>query len=448
MRTLIRHGMIVTGDGRMLNRGTLVLEDDCILEVTSANIGSCSDVETMDAMGQIVMPGIINNHAHGVVLGAPLFGTGATPLTDRVTLNNLDKHLLEGTTTLLNVDGFATMARAEMTAAKHPINIKTSTIHTPLNIKAAHLCDGDGIRIEHEEQTVEGMLQQVAVAIAEVGDGGTLGGGSQDYMYIPRAIEKATGIKISSEQACALKLAVLGKYILPPTYNPGDVTLLLQELNLQDKIDESGVKALIESTVLPPFRVAIDGMLEGGEYAQRYKAPIIVHHAAASLQVVKKMAYLGPLLIAGHSNHPSFELQECIDAARYLKEHGVVIDISTVDTFGAQRMVKSPDNFYSLVKQGIADTISTDYGGGNYDAITLSLQHLVTDGICSLPKAVAMATGNVASAFPQLAPERGVLKKGNVADIIFVDKADISKVNTVMVGGKVVVDDGRLVYRG
>ncbi|NLM21059.1 MAG: amidohydrolase family protein [Peptococcaceae bacterium] len=173
---------------------------------------------------------------------------------------------------------------------------------------------------------------------------------------------------------------------------------------------------------------------------------MIVHNASASAKVVREMAYLGQLLVAGHSNHPSFELEECLETCRYLKEHGVIIDVSTLDTFGAKQIADSPENLYALVREGIADTISTDYAGGAHDALILCVERLVKDGICNLQSAVSMVTGNVASLIPGIASQRGTLKRGNIADIVIVEQDNISIVNKVIIGGRIVVDHGKLVF--
>ncbi len=392
------------------------------------------------------MPGIINNHAHLVVIGAPRFASAATPVAPEETIRNLDKHLLGGTTTILNVDGFATMEEVNETNSRHPINIKTGTTHTPINIKAAYLGDGKGMKAEHADQTAEDMLANGAVAIAEIGAGATLGGGVQEYLYIPQAVKKATGVEITAPQARALKSAVLGDYIDPPVYDEEGLVVLMDEYRLSDSIKPNALKKLIEDTVLPPFKDAVAGIIEAGKYAERLETIVSIHHAAPTLNVTRELAYLGEKLVAGHSNHPSFKTDEAIEQCRWLKERGVIIDVSTLDTFGARQLVTSTDTLYALVREGLVDTISTDYAGGNFDSIIVCIYNLVKDGVCPLPQAVAMATGNVARLFPGLAPERGILAKGKVADIILVDQEDMGRVKEVFISGKTVIKDGCPVY--
>jgi len=63
----------------------------------------------------------------------------------------------------------------------------------------------------------------------------------------------------------------------------------------------------------------------------------------------------------------------------------------------------------------------------------------------SLPAAVAMATANVADAIPGIAPRRGRVMPGAVADLVMTDPAELHRVGTVLIGGKIVVRDGRRV---
>jgi imidazolonepropionase-like amidohydrolase len=447
MKLVIKGGTIVTGDGStVIYDGVVVIEGGIITELADTKAVVPEGTQTIDATGQVIMPGIINNHAHAVIDGAPLFASGTPPLTSEQTFSHLDRHLLQGTTTILNVDGFATIEQVENTNCRHPINLKTGTIHTPKNIKAAYMADGKGMKPENEKITAEEMVRKGAVALAEVGAGATLGGGVQDYLFIPRAIREVTGIELSAPQANALKLAVVGKYIMPPVFDKARTANLMNEFKLTDKITIETLKKLIEDTVLPSFEDAIAGLVEAGKYAQRLGIPVSIHHAAPTKEVTKKMAYLGPLLVAGHSNHGSFDTEESVRACRWLKAKDVIIDVSTLDTFGARQLVPNTDNLYSLIRENLVDTISTDYAGGNWDAISVCLDYLVKDSVCSLPSAVSMATGNVARLFPGLAPKRGVIAVGNVADIILVDDGNLGKVNMVIVEGKVVVEHGKTCY--
>jgi imidazolonepropionase-like amidohydrolase len=58
---------------------------------------------------------------------------------------------------------------------------------------------------------------------------------------------------------------------------------------------------------------------------------------------------------------------------------------------------------------------------------------------------IRLVTSSPAGFIPGLAPNRGLVEKGKVADLIIVDRDDITKVRTVIIGGEVVVDEGRIV---
>jgi imidazolonepropionase-like amidohydrolase len=148
-------------------------------------------------------------------------------------------------------------------------------------------------------------------------------------------------------------------------------------------------------------------------------------------------------LIAGHSNHSSFAPGEAVEHAVRLKELGVTVDVSTFDAFGARRLSTGPDRMFALLAAGVVDTISTDYAGGHHDPVLLAIDRAVAAGVVSLPAAVAMATANVADAVPGLAPRRGRVEPGAIADLIVTDPHDLPGVTTVLIGGRIAVRDGR-----
>jgi alpha-D-ribose 1-methylphosphonate 5-triphosphate diphosphatase PhnM len=97
-----------------------------------------------------------------------------------------------------------------------------------------------------------------------------------------------------------------------------------------------------------------------------------------------------------------------------------------------------------MMKEGLVDIISTDYAGGLWDSELLLLDAAVREGAVDLPTAIAMATGNVTKVFPKLAPNRGLIEPGRVADVVVVNRDNIGKVKTVIIAGTVTVEDGKI----
>ena len=130
---LLKNGLVVTGDGRTLYEKASVLIDD---EGDIAYVGERVDdtveakAEVVDCTGKAVMPGMINHHQHGVTFG-PIFASGLKNYGRERIIELLDRDLLQGHTTTMNVDGFATMDEVKETQANHPMRLKTATTHLP-----------------------------------------------------------------------------------------------------------------------------------------------------------------------------------------------------------------------------------------------------------------------------------------------------------------------------
>ena len=117
----------------------------------------------------------------------------------------------------------------------------------------------------------------------------------------------------------------------------------------------------------------------------------------------------------------------------------------TADAFGARQLDSTPDVTFALLREGLVDAISTDFSGGYHDPMLLTLQKAIEAGLVSIPRAVQLATSGPAALIRGLAPRRGLIRPGYVADLCIVDGEDISRVHFVLISGQVVVEDGRLV---
>jgi len=445
VRTAVLHGCdLVDGTGGAPQRGIdIVITGDTIREIVPARppetYGRADEI--VAAGGTLAIPGLINNHTHGTAYG-PLFPSGHKGLAHEQVRANLDRHLLEGTTTVLCVDGFVTAEALARTNDDHPVTVKLASCNTPACLRAASIEDGSGLTDEARAFTARQAVGAGAVALGEIGAGHTLGGGGASYMYIPAEVAKRTGVTITPRQSDALKVAVLGRHISASSFDRDAAEEALAAAGLAGRLSAGEIREIVSGIILPAFDIALDGLAEAADYARQAGVPVLVHNAAASMRQVAAIARTGVQLIAGHSNHSSFELREALEHAERLKELGAIIDVSTLDTFGAQRLTSGPELFYAMLKGGLADTISTDYAGGYHDAILLAIDRATKAGVAGLPAAIAMATANVADAIPEVAPRRGRLTPGAVADIVLTDPADLPRVRTVIIGGETVVRDG------
>jgi len=446
MKIAIVNSQIVFPDkNKVIENGSLLIENGLITRIDKVKYRYDYSVDMLiDAEEGYLIPGLINHHSHGFTLG-PLFPNGAKPISFEFIFRNLNRHLIQGTTTLLNLDGFATFEEVEIIKKLHPMNIKMATSYTPLNVKAAMLVDGFGIKQIHKKISLEEIIQRGAVALGEIGGGGILGGGSASYLYLPKAIEEKIGKRITTEQSNNLKIAVLGKSIDPSFTDREKIKIALKEAELEEQISIEEAISIVMDSVYSSVEVARNGIREAAKMSVKYNIPMIAHNAAASKEVIFEVAKkLGPKLIAGHSNHMSYTEQEMIDTAKELKKYGVIIDILSGDSFKAKQLMTSGqfDATLQMIEEGLVDLISTDFMGGNWDSILQVLEAAVIQKKISLPQAIALATSNVVKAIPGISPNGGIIEEGKVADVVILNNKQISKVKHVFINGIPVILDG------
>lgn len=443
---VIRNGTVITGDGKTVLPDTSVfVKGDRIVRIAREEPEPASTV--IDASGRYVIPGVINHHAHGVSCGP--FSTGAFPFTLEKASRYADRHLLQGTTTLINVCGMGTLEEHARLASRHPMRIEHATGHVPSNIKAIELVDGVGLEDVHRRTAARTQIEQGAAAIGEIGAGGTLGGGAQDYKYIPQVIAAETGVEIHPLQAKALKVAVLGHYMRREDFNGDQVAEVLEETGLEKKLSVERAREIIEEIALPPVRHALQGFDEAAELSAETGVPVVFHSSAVSagriLELAERHAGSKARLVAGHSNHNMFDVDECVNMARRLRDAGVVIDVSSLDGV-ITHWRNTSERLEALAREGLIDTISTDFAGGHWDSVLETVHWLVDHEFHSIAQGVALATGNVAKVFEIAAPDRGFIEVGKVADLVLTDDKNVGRVETVVVGGQVVADGGWACY--
>ncbi|MFC4117290.1 amidohydrolase [Nonomuraea zeae] len=435
---ILNNGLIVNGDGRTAPfTGSIVIEGSRIAAVGPAGYtGGVGDV-VIDAGGRLLMPGAVNPHAHAVAPG-PRFASGTPGVSVEEALGNLRCHLAQGHTTVVDLDGFKVPEETALVRGRQPVRVESSTIHFEPMFTAADAVDGAGLDDVHRATTAQKMVATGAVVIGEVGAGMTLGGGGQDYMYIPAALEKATGVRILPAQAKALKYAVLGRHVRPGSPDRQKIADLLRQQGLADLIGVDTVITLIEESVLPSFQVALDGLVASADLALELGVPTLVHNSAPSDEAAREAARIAKeLFIGGHTNHGTFSSEEAVRNARWIKEQGGFVEIDTFDAWGRRELHATPEHLIALVQEGLVDIMATDYAAGHWDGMFEMVDAVARVGLAPLEQAVAMATGNVGRALPRVGAERGVLKAGLLADVVISAPRSPAEVCCVVIGGEI-----------
>lgn len=424
---LVLTGTVVTGDGATVwEPGHLVVEDGVI-----AAAGPGRRAGAVEVRDGLITPGLINLHAHCLTLG-PAHATGSRSATEAEVQEYKDRHLRGGTTTVLSVDGFPLWSEYLALRDRHPLKVLKCTTHTPANVRAAELADGEGLTDAHRRATVEELVEQGAICVGEVGAGGTLGGGMQENVYIPDAFQRLTGLRMEPLQARALKDAVLGRRIDPTALDREALRGAMEECGLARLVTAEQVIDTIHRTVLPSMEPAYEGLREAAAAAARVRRPFLVHHAAASEEVTLEIAREG--MIAGHVNHPTFTVEESLRSARLLRERGALLEISCLNLFTRTKGLSDVDNFLALVREDLVDFVGTDYAAGRYHPTSVALAALVARGLATVAKAVAYCSGNVARLLPAFT-DAGLLAAGRAADVAIFSR-DLADCRAVLVGGR------------
>lgn len=443
MRMNIYDVNIITGDGKTFLEGASIeIDGELISEIIRVPYpGFRKSDMRINGRGGFLIPGIINYFAHQICTG-PIIGlTGQPGVSKRRVAQFLEEHLLQGTTTAINGDGLPTMEEVAEARSLTPILIQKMTGHLPSYLEGAKFLNLGGLKKEHW-LTVEEMVKQGAVAIGEMGSG------EEDWsqfrlFVIPQIVESMTGIRIRVEDSGALK-AVLLDAQPPDEKAASDV---LAKIGISSEKIKPVIKRLKETVAQRReyAKFAKEGTREGAKAARKLGLPMAFHMTTATKdEAIEYAKELGSLLIATHSNF-TFKPGEAIEAAKAIKKEGGWVDILTGDALRAREYLKNNATALAMLDEGLVDIVSTDTIATYWDPILMFLEYAVQQRVVDLPQAIALATANVTKAVPKAAPNRGEIAVGKVADLVILSKDSLSDVRTVIIGGRVVVDEGRIV---
>lgn len=450
--TVIEHATLVVGDGSdPIADGTLVMAGGVISAVSeeSPDRDVSSSATYVDAGGDVVMPGVINAHAHSL-LDTPMSASGTTRPGRVGAKGHRDRHLLDGCTTVVNVDSFGLPGELFAANEHHPLKVELGSCPTPANVEAATLIDGRALTDAHESATIPEVVEAGAVLLGEVG-GPTLVGGVQRYQYIPDAVEEATGRRVTPLQASGLIDAVIGKYADPDAYDERKAEAALAEAGLEDDLTPDGLQDIVMETTWPSVETALDGFDEVAAYAEAYGVPMMTHSSPTSMEKVLELAGREVPLVSGHTNYPTFDHEEGLEFAATLKDRGVTVEACTWDIFAETNGVGGdPEEMaamlFEFIREGYVDYLSTDYGDATFHSTLVAVEESVETDVTSLGEAVALVSGNVAAALPGVGSARGTLASGKAADVVITDAEAVADVKAVYIDGRRVVDGGELAY--
>ncbi len=431
MRLDVVNGHVVTGDGRSYLEDTSVATEDGLITALHRIRHLPYRVysqRVLDAEGGLILPGLINIHTHVVSFGPLCPGLPRDGAPEERILANLDNHLHQGTTTVLSLDGFALPFENDAINKMHPVNVKMSTLHTPKNVASGEM-GGNRLGPYHRSFTASEAVSSGAVAMGEVGSWATTGATYEKNLRLDRPI------------------TVIDALALDAAYLSGDdraIARIIERAGLEPMtVDEA--KTLVRETSVEPMAVAKEAILEMIDYAPRLGIPALCHTEPDTYLQIREVAReIGDKMVALHVNYHATP-QEAVRIAKEVRGYGGFVEVITADHFGAGQLEPSPETAFALLAEGLVDVVSTDYSGGYHDPILVLIEKAVESGVISLPQAVRLATSSPAGIVPGLASGKGLIEPGKVADMVVVDRDDITRVRHVIIGGRIVVEDGRRV---
>lgn len=296
-------GMIITMAGRVIDRGTLLVDNGKIYGVENG-IVIPRGADSIDVTGKVVMPGMIDAHSHlGIV--EEIFreeGDDCNESTDPVTphlraidaINPADQGfrdaLAGGVTTVVTGPGSANIIGGEMAAVKtHGTVIDDMIVSFPVGLKAA-LGENPKRSYGREKKTPATRMASAAILREALARG-------QEYMK-----------KSSSGSA-------------------GKSTAFEKDLKM-----EALARVLKREIPLRVHAHRADDIMTAVRIAREFRVELVIEHCTEGHIVAMKLAELGIPAIVGPviTNRAKVEMQGLtLQTARVLSDAGVLFAIMT-----------------------------------------------------------------------------------------------------------------------
>jgi len=394
MSTAYVNGHVIIGDGRVIDKGTVVVDGDCITAVEESGTALCGDSETIDLEGKSILPGLIDCHVHLCLDGSqnPVATSGVEPLAVNVlkAAEFARKTLLAGVTTIRDLGG------------------------------------RDGVDLGLRDAIRSGMIQGPRMLasgnlICMTGGHGWQIGREADG---PDEVRRAAREQLK-KGVDVVKLMATGG-VMTPGVEPGSAQLTEAELRAGiEEAHKAGRKtathAMGTEGVLNALRAGIDSIEHG----------VFLNDEAVSLMAENKVPFIPTLaaLINIEVNGieagiPAFAVEKTLRAKPYHR-----------------------DSIQLAKKAGVPIAMGTDAGTPfNYHGQNLrELKYMVEQGFTT---AEAIESGTrIAAVTLGLEGRLGTLEAGKLADLIVVDGNPLEEIGILLQADRLhlIMQEGRIV---
>jgi len=397
---LITNARIIDGAGQTIEHGSVLIADGRIVSVTQEDIDALGAVE-IDASGMTVMPGLINTHWHVLSGVSPASSDAAIDqYIEDVVVDLLESLLERGVTTIMSAgDHFPNILELRRKLAdgemRGPRLLAVGPLFTAPDDWATQLCQGNS----DCKAKFTAELTSPEQARAKVREVAAAGVDAVKLVYDDRIVPD---VRIDDDVVAAIAdEARLNDLILFAHITTADETTL--------KLVELGVRGLVHPV---PFRTTASA--NGAQILRDLQIPV-------STTISRSTKEWRELTGQAFSKQDGAIFSQGLENIEHLWDEGVVV------AFGTDSSTRS--------------NASADAAEGRFLAEARALNQILSNA-----EVVTTLTRN-AGVYLGLGNELGTLESGKIADVILIDGdpltdiSDLTSVEVVIQGGRVVVDN-------